>query len=42
METIKFNKKETKNDFNKELNDAIKKAVETKNNAINNNKIVTK
>ena len=42
METIKFNKKETANSFNKDLNESIKKAVEKKNNAITSNKIVTK
>lgn len=42
MNTIKYNVKEVPNPLNKQLNDAIKKAVEAKNNAITSNKIVTK
>ena len=42
METIKFIKKETANPINEKLNEAIEKAVKTKNNIIKTNKIVTK
>ena len=42
MEAIKFNKKEKGSNFNKALNEAIKKSVDVKNKALKTNKIVIK